>query len=343
MTAVKTRKTLPGLRKAAIVIASLPKEEASRLLCKLGPEVARAIGLELARLSELPDELIEAVLKEFLEAVRAGRPVLREGLEGAKELIRSAFPPGEAEAATKRLDEAVRGRPFGFLAEVEPAAILAQLREEQPQTIAVVLAHLAPRKAAQVLEGLPPKLQGEVARRIARLSDISAEAIKQIEEVLASRFRVAPVFSSGSALGQGGPELASEILRWVSRRTERSAIDAIEDESPELAEEIRRRLFSFEDLLQADDSGIRALLKEVSTQELCVALKTASDELKAKFLSNLSRRARELLEEEMEYMRPVRLSEVEAAQMRILDAARRLEESGELFVAGRASGEDYVV
>jgi len=344
MPRAKTRPMLSGTRKAAVVIASLPREEASKLLARLGADAAQAIGLEISRLGEFPDEVAEDVLREFAEAARSGGPLVREGLQSAKELLRGALPPEEAELASSRLDEAVRRRPFGFLAEAEPGAIFAQLRDEQPQTVAVVLAHLSPAKAARVLEGFPPRVQGEVVRRIAHLADISPEAVRQLEEALASRFRAEPFARSAVASSRpGGPEIAAEILRRASRSTERAALDALEDDSPELADDIRRRLFAFEDLLRADDRGIRALLKEVSTQELCVALKTASEELKAKFMANLSNRARELLLEEMEYMRPVRLSEVEAAQMRMLEAARRLEESGELFVAGRASGEDYVV
>jgi flagellar motor switch protein FliG len=335
---------LSGTQKAAVVVAALPGELAGRLLSLLGGPEARAVGFEVARLSELPEDSAERTLREFLEACQTGGPVLREGVDRAKRLLREALPAREADAAVAGLEEAESRRPFAFLDSADAEAVLAELADEGPQTIALVLAHLAPGKAARVLGGLPARIQGEVVRRIARMRGASAEAVRTVEEALSRGFGAAgrpeaPVASPRA----GGTEHAAEILRAAGSSVERSALGSIEDQEPELADEIRKRLFDFEDLLRADDRGIRALLKEVTTQELSVALKTASEDLRGKIFSNLSRRAGELLREEMEFMRPVRLSEVETAQARILDAARRLEESGDLFVAGRASGEDYVV
>lgn len=333
-----TKTSMTGARRAAVVLASLPSGTAARVLSRLGPREAEAVTVEIARLADVPEAAAEETLREFLGVVRSGGPVLHEGLAHARELLREALPAKEADEAVLRLESTAGRRPFDFLASADPETILARIRDEQPQTMALVLAHVAPAKAAEVLSGLPAQVQGEVVRRVARLGEVAPEALRRVEEALAGRTGEAAAIASRA----GGLERAADILRRAGPRTERTALDELEDADPELADDIRKRLFAFEDLLRADDRGIRALLKEVSTQELSVALKTANDDLRAKFLGNLSRRGRELLLEDIEYMRPVRLSEVEAAQMRMLDAARRLEEAGELFVAGRASGDEYV-
>jgi flagellar motor switch protein FliG len=332
--------TVSGVRKAAVVLASLPQDVAGAVLSMLGRDEAEAVSLEIARLGDIEESRAEEIIAEFVGAARAGGPVLREGVERARALLREALPREEAERAVSRLEESLGRRPFDFLLGAKPEAILVHLRDEGPQTIAVVLANLPAAKAGRVLAGLSTRVQGEVVRRIARLRDASPEAVRTVEEALLARIGESP---AAPVLGGGGAEHVAEIIRRAGRSVELTAFDALEDEEPDLAADIRKRLFAFEDLLGADDRGVRALLKEVSTQELSVALKTASEELREKFFANLSNRARALLQEEMEYMRPVRLSEVEAAQARILEAARRLEETGDLFVAGRASGEDYVV
>jgi flagellar motor switch protein FliG len=333
------KQSLTGARRAAIVIASLPRETAAHVLSRMGRKETEAVGLEIARLADIPEGVAEEVLREFLGVAHSGGAVLQDGLAHARELLRSSLPEPEAGEAIARLEEAATAhKPFDFLAAADADAVVTQIANEHPQTIALVLSHIPPARAAGVLAGLPASKQGEVVRRISRLRDVSPEALRSVEESLAGR--LGPLAATG--VRAGGVERAAELLRRAGSRIERTCLEALEDDEPELADDLRRRLFAFEDLLRADDRGIRALLKEVSTQELSVALKTASEELRDKFLANMSRRGRGLLTDEMEYMRPVRLTEVEASQMRILDAARRLEESGELFVAGRASGEDYV-
>ncbi len=334
-----TKTSMTGTRKAAVVLASLPNETASRVLSRLDPKEAEAVSVEIALLADLPESAAEETLREFVDTSRSGGPVLYDGLAHARELLRKALSAEQADEAVSRLEQAAGRRPFDFLASADPDEIIACIRDEQPQTMALVLAHVAPAKAAAALASLPADVQGEVVRRIARLREVAPETLQRVEEALAGRTGGA---GTTPAIRAGGVERAAEILRRAGSRIERTALDELEDADPELADDLRKRLFAFEDLLRADDRGIRALLKEVSTQEVSVALKTASEDLREKFLSNMSRRARELLIEDMDYMRPVRLTEVEAAQMRMLDAARRLEDNGELFVAGRASGEEYI-
>jgi flagellar motor switch protein FliG len=336
----KTSGKLAGTRRVAVVLASLPREVAAAVLARLDRAEAQAVSIEIARLVDLPEGATERALREFVTDMRSGEPVLMDGAHNARELLRSALPAEEAAGAVSRLEETLGRVPFEFLAGVDAAALAAHLRDEQPQTVALVLAHVPPAKAARVIEGLSARAQGEVVRRIAHLRDASPEAIKRVEEELAGRIGDVKLAARATA---GGAELAADILRRAGRSVERSALDSLEYDEPQLADDLRKRLFAFEDLLRADDRGMRALLKEVTTQDLAVALKTASDELEERVFANLSARACEVLREEIEYMRPVRLSEVEAAQARVLDAARRLEDAGELLVAGRASKEDFIV
>jgi flagellar motor switch protein FliG len=338
--AKRTAHSLSGARKAALVVASLPTDAASSILARMGRSAAQAVGLELAHLSDLPEGTAEEALREFVDSVRSGGIIVNQGIDRARELLRSALAPQDADEAVARIDEAILERPFRFLADANADTIFAQIKGEQPQTVALVLAHLPAPKAARVLEAFPPRMQGDIVRRVAHMADAAGDAVRRVQDALKARIGHSPAAATTRV---GGLEQAADILKRTSRVVERTALDAVDAEEPELADAIRRRLFAFEDLLRADDRGIRALLKEVSTQEISVALKTASEDLNRKFLANLSARARELLADEMEFMRPVRLADVEAAQARILDAARRLEEAGELFVAGRASGEDYVV
>ena len=331
---------LAGTRRVAVVLAGLPREVAAAVLARLDGAEAQAVSIEIARLGDLPEGATERALREFVTDMRSGEPVLMDGAHNARELLRSALPAEEAAGAVSKLEEALGRVPFEFLAGVDAATLAAHLRDEQPQTVALVLAHVPPAKAARVIEGLSARAQGEVVRRIAHLRDASPEAIKRVEEELAGRIGDVKLAARAAA---GGADLAADILRRAGRSVERSALDSLEYDEPQLADDLRKRLFAFEDLLRADDRGMRALLKEVTTQDLAVALKTASDDLGERVFVNLSARARDVLREEMEYMRPVRLSEVEAAQARVLDAARRLEDAGELFVAGRASKEDFIV
>lgn len=324
---------MSGGRRAALVLASLPEHAAAEVARRLGGEVARIVGAELARLRSPERRALESALGDFVEEMKSGSFPVREGLAGARQVLTSALPPGEAQAAWAALEAASSRRPFGSLREVDTETLRVRLRTEQPQTVAVVLAHLPSVKAAEVLAGLPPRMQGEVTRRIARLGRVPPEVLKDLEEALLST-HLRPDISGP----KGGPEVAAEILRRAGRSSERAALEALEGEEPELAEEIRRKLLSFEDLQGADDRGTRALLKEVGMHEIALALRTSSDELKDKFTSNMSPRAAALLRDEMEYMGPVRLSDAEGAQRKVLEAARRLEASGELFIAGREGG-----
>ncbi len=336
----RSARSLTGTRRAAVVLAGLPREVASAVLARLDRSEAQAVSIEIARLGDLPEGATEQALGEFVTEMRSGEPVLMDGAHNARELLRSALPAEEAAGAVTKLEETLGRAPFEFLSGLDAETVAAHLRGEQPQTIALVLAHIKPAKAARVIEGLSARVQGEVIRRIAHLREPSAEALKRVEDELAGRVGEAKLAARARA---GGAGAAAAILRRAGRATERSALDSLEFDEPELADDLRKRLFAFEDLLHADDRGIRALLREVTTRDLATALKTASEELRGRIFVNLSARAREVLREEMEYMRPVRISEVEAAQARVLDGARKLEDTGELFVAGRASKEDFVV
>ncbi len=210
---------------------------------------------------------------------------------------------------------------------------------EHPQTIALIISHLSHHKASQILVGLPSERQIEVVRRVANMEPTSPEVIREVEAGLEARLSNVLVHAVEKV---GGVATVAEILNLCDRSTEKSIIDGVESEDPDLVEEIRRLMFIFEDILKVDDKGIQAILKEVDNEELCLALKTGSDELKEKIYSNMSARAAELIKEDMQYMGPVRLSDVEAAQQRIVDIARRLEDAGEIIIAGRGD-KDVIV
>ncbi|MCH8153362.1 MAG: flagellar motor switch protein FliG, partial [Planctomycetes bacterium] len=212
------------------------------------------------------------------------------------------------------------------------------IQDEHPQTIALIISYLSHHKASEILVGLPSEKQIEVVRRVANMEQTSPEVIREVEAGLESRLSNVLVHAVEKV---GGVATVAEILNLCDRSTEKSIIDGVESEDPDLVEEIRRLMFIFEDILKVDDKGIQAILKEVDNEELCLALKTGSDELKEKVYSNMSARAAELIKEDMQYMGPVRLSEVEAAQQRIVDVARRLEDAGEIIIAGR--GEKDVI
>lgn len=332
-----------GLRKAAIFIISLDEETASLVLSKLGERDAGRIAREIARLGEVRREAIAEVLEEFLDLGKVQDFVRQGGIEHAKALIAKSFPAPKAARLVGLLErrEAGKGRtPFEFLEDAEPGNIHAFLIEEHPQTIALVLSHCEPSKAADVLGRFPPEKRGDIVKRIARIERSSPEAIRQVESCLKVHLS-APAFEEYAEIG--GARTVAEILNVTDRAAERAILEDLRGESPELVETIVKMMFVFEDIVRADDRGVQNLLKEIDNRQLALALKTASKELKEKIFVNMSARAAETVREEIGYLGPVRVCEVERAQAEIVDVVRRLEESGSLFIAGRGGEGDLVV
>lgn len=331
---------LPGARKAAILLCSLSRDVATGLMAALGPDVLESVTLEIARLDRVDQQEQDVVIEEFYTLGLARQHADQGGLEYARSLLKGSVAEEQAAEILTTVEQSIRETPFSFLRNADPENLLAFILDEHPQTIALILSHLSPQQATEVLAGLPSERQIDVVRRIANMEQTNPEVIREVESGLESR--LAAVVSQ-TLEKAGGVDAVAEILNLADRSTERGILESLEEEDPDLVEQIRRLMFVFEDILHVNDKGIQAVLKEVDNSELALALKAASDELKAKVFGNMSERAASMIKEEMEYMGPVRLSDVESAQQRIVDVVRRLEDAGELIVQGRGGEEDVVV
>lgn len=331
-----TFENLSGREKAAILMVALGKKAASEVFRAMNPREVEEVALEIAELGNIPNELIERVVAAFYENTLGKRRVQQGGVDYARQLLATTFGSEAGDQMLSKVMDAIRSRSFRVLKHLDASQLISFLRDEHPQTIALVLVHLTPKQAGIVMTGLPEDLQGEVALRMARIGAIAPGAIQTIEEQLEKHVSAISLSSSAS----GGPEAVVNVLHQVDRATEDSIIEAIAEEDPELADEIRNMMFVFEDIAKLDERAIREMLKEVEVKELALALKGASDEIKKKIFDNMSKRAREGIVEDMQYMGPVRLADVEAAQMAILAVFRRLEEEGTINLSG---GEDTIV
>lgn len=331
---------LSGARKAAILLLSLDHETATKILASLDKDMVSAIALEISRLEGVTKEERKKVLEEFSNLATAHRYISEGGFEYAKKLIEKALPMEEARKIVETLEQTLRSEPFDFLRKVPAETSLAFIQSENPQTIALILTHLPPTQAAEILAGLPLQKRVETVKRIATIEQTDPQIIANIEKVLEKKF-----ISTYKQLGieKEGIKIAAEILNRTDRSTEKSILEKLEEESPELTVAIRRNMFVFEDIVLVDDKGIQNLLKEIDIKQLAVALKVASDEVKQKFYKNMSKRAVELLNDEIQYLGPVRLSEVENTQQQIVDKIRHLEEQGLLFIQGRTGGDQLIV
>jgi len=331
---------IPGIRKAAIFLVSLGSQEAATVMRRLDREMVEDVGREIASLEGVALEDREKVVAEFYNLVMAKAYVDRGGLGYARELLEASLGRDEASRLIQQIEHQVHQQPFSFLQKTESENLLTFIQDEHPQTIAMILAHLPPSKSSEILVGLAASKQMEVVGRIANMEQTSPEVIKEVERGL--EHRLSGIV--GARLAKvGGVEHVAEMLNLADRSTEKSILEALEAEDPDLVEQIRRLMFVFEDILLVNDKGIQAVLKEIDNEDLALALKTASDELKDKIFKNMSERAQQLIGEDMEYMGPVRLSDVEGAQQKIVDVVRRLEDAGEIIIAGRGGEKELVV
>jgi flagellar motor switch protein FliG len=331
---------LSGVQKAAILLLNLSQDAAGAMLKSLPAETVEEVTRALASIGQVPTSLSGAVIAEFYGLRMAHQYSKMGGLEYAKVLLKNSMDPKEADKFISQIQTHVHETPFAFLQDAESENLLTFIQDEHPQTIALIVSHLPHHHAAEILAGLPQQKQIEAVRRIATMERANPEIIREVESGLQARL--------SSMLGQsmdkvGGVETVAEILNLCDRASEKAIMEGIEAQDPELVEEIRRLMFVFEDILKVDDKGIQSVLKEIENDELALALKTASDALKQKIFGNMSSRAADLIREEMEFMGPVRVSDVEAAQQRIVDVVRRLEDAGEIIIAGRGGEGDAIV
>ncbi len=327
---------LTGRQKAAILLLAIGKTAASAVMKQMAPREVESVMLEIADLGNVPNDVIESVVAEFYENTLGKRRVQAGGVDYARQVLTQTFGTEAGEEFLGRVQESIQSRSFRVLKQLDASQLISFLRDEHPQTIALVLVHLTPKQAAVVLSGIPEEMQGDVARRMARIGPTAPGAIKKIEDQLEKH--VSAIHLSSTATG--GPQAVVDVLHQVDRATEEGILESIAEDDPDLAEEIRNLMFVFEDVVKLDDRAIRELLKEVETKELGLAMKGASDEIKEKVFSNMSKRAKEGILEDMEFMGPVRLADVDGAQKGILMILRRLEEEGTVVLSG---GEDSFV
>ncbi len=327
-----------SIRKAAILLMSLPEEQAAQLLSRLAPKQVELVSIEIAKLGRLSASEQETVIQEFAEANPNSLGMTGGGLNVAKSLVEKALGKG----ATQTLDvvqQSIAALPFGFLKKVDPQNLLTFIIDEHPQTIALILSHLPPAYGAEIIKGLPAERQLAVVRRVANMGQTNPEVIHEIESGLESRMSNLMNQSFEKA---GGVASVAEILNVSDRATERALLESLAQEDPELVEEIRRLMFVFDDLCKLSDKDMQSVLKSVETNQWAMALKGASTELKQRILGNMSQRAAAMLAEEMDFLGSVKLSEVEAVQQQIVDIVRKLEDAGQITVHAAAESEQMV-
>jgi flagellar motor switch protein FliG len=329
---------LTGPEKAAAFLMFIGENAAAQLLKALTPEEIKHVGSSMCNIQDVKKELLDETLVEF-GALFSEDSVLTTGDDFFLSLLPNVLEKEKAEEVLFRIGKERDEVRFKYVREVDSKTLAGFIKTEHPQTIAIILAHLGSEKAGQVLGQLSEPLQFEVVNRVARLEMVPPDLLREVDQVLQSE-----LVSVGRANSQilGGVQVAAEMLNNCDKRTEESILHALENYDEELAEEVRKLMFVFEDLAGVNDAGVRELLKEVSSTDLTLALKTASEELKKKIMANLSKRAGQILQEDLSVMGPVRLSEVEAAQQNIINTARRLEKDGKIHLMGGDGGDTLV-
>ncbi|KKM12342.1 flagellar motor switch protein FliG [Clostridiales bacterium PH28_bin88] len=332
------RKNLTGLEKAAIFLINLGPELSSQVLKILPENDIERLTYQIANTVAVDKDTKAQVVEEFLQISEAQKYLLHGGIKYAKELLEKTLGPSRAADIIRRLTENSKIRPFAMIRKTDPKQLVNFIINEHPQTIALVLAHLQSEQASVVLSSLPEDQQAEIARRIALMERTSPDIVREVEAVLERKLS-SLVDQDFAAVGGVGTLV--DILNRVDRSTEKTILETLEQEDRELAEEVRKRMFVFEDIIKLDDNAIRRVLREVDSKDLALALKGSSSEVADKIFRNMSQRASEMLREDIEFLGPTRLREVEEAQQRIVQVIRRLDETGEIIIA--RGGEDAII
>lgn len=328
----------PEIRKAAVLLMSLPREQAALLMGKLDPKQVEAVSIQIAKLGLVSGEEQSEVIGEFTRV----NPHALTGSVGGLEVARSLLEEALGESADATLDnvkQSIQSLPFSFLQKVDSQNLLTFITDEHPQTIALVLSHLSPKQSAEIMGSLPPERQLSVVRRIATMGHTSPEIIQEVERAL--EHRMSSVMSQQFEKA-GGVETAAAILNVIDRSTEKNLLENLGQDDPELVEEIRRLMFVFDDIVKFSDRDIQTVLKNVENSQWAMALKGAPGELRDKILRNMSKRAAALLQEEMEFLGPVRQSAVQQVQQQIVDIIRRLEDAGEITRSAGNEEEQFI-
>lgn len=330
---------MDGVEKAATLLITLGPEKSAKIFKHLKEEEIEQLTLEIANTSSVSPQTKEKVLSEFYEICLAQQYIAEGGIGYAKELLEKALGEEKAKGVIGKLTASLQVRPFEFIRKTDPSQLLNFIQDEHPQTIALILSYLPASQASMVVSSLPPEKQADVARRIAQMDRTSPDVIKQVEKVLERKL--------SSLVNQdytivGGVDAIVSILNSVDRGTEKHIMETLEVEEPELADEIRKKMFVFEDILSLDDRAIQRVLRDVDNSDLALALKGATEEVQNVILNNLSKRLAVMIKEDMEYMGPVRMKDVEEAQQKIVNIIRKLEDSAEIVIA-RGGGDEIIV
>lgn len=335
----RNQKELTGKQKSAVLLVSLGPDISAEVFKHFSDEEMDQLTLEIANIRKVDSKQKEIVIDEFHQMLVAQDYISQGGIGYAKDILEKALGQQKAVDVINRLTSNLQVRPFDFARKADPNQVFHFIQNENAQTIALVLTYLDHEQAGQILSALPQDRQAEVARRIAVMDSTSPEVVNQVESILEQKLSSTLSQDYTSA---GGIEAVVQVLNGVDRATERTILDTLEVQDPELAEEIKKRMFVFEDIVSLDNRSIQRVIRDVENEDLLLALKVASEEVKEIVFTNISKRMAETFHEEMEVMGPVRLKDVEEAQTRIVDTIRRLEESGEVIIS-RGGGDDIIV
>ncbi len=330
---------LSGKQKAAVLLISLGPDVAAQVYQHLSEEEMERLTLEISSVQKVNSKEKEEILEQFHQIAVAQDYISQGGIGYARTVLEKAVGSEEATNIIGRLTSSLQVKPFDFARRADPGQILNFIQNEHPQTIALVLSYLDAAQSGQILSELPQELQADIARRIATMDSTSPEIISQVEQILEKKLSTTVTQDYTET---GGIQAVVEVLNGVDRSTERTILDSLEIQDPELAEEIKKRMFVFEDIVTLDNRAIQRVIREVENEDLRLSLKVSSDEVKDLVFNNMSQRMSETFQEEMEVMGPVRLRDVEEAQTRVVTAIRRLEDVGEIVVA-RGGGDDIIV
>lgn len=339
MAKANLNKTFNNKQKAAILLISLGPDVSATVYKHLSEDEIEKLTLEISGVRTVDSHIKEDVLEEFHQIALAQDYISQGGITYAKTVLEKALGKEQAEAIITRLTSSLQVKPFDFARKADASQILNFIQNEHPQTIALVLSYLEPTKSGQILSELPQELQADIAKRIAVMDSTSPEIINEIEQILERKLSTTV---TRDYTNTGGIDSVVDVLNQVDRSTERTILDALEIQDPELAEEIKKRMFVFEDIVTLDSMAIQRVIRDVENEDLMLSLKVASEEVKEIVFKNMSKRMVETMKDDMEYMGPVRLKDVEEAQSRIVGIIRKLEEAGEVVIA-RGGGDDIIV
>lgn len=327
-----------GKEKAAILLITLGPEKSAEIFKHLSEDEIEELTLQIANMRMVSSEEKKQVIEDFYQIALAQEYISEGGINYAKDVLERALGSDKAVDIINRLTSSLYVRPFEFIRKADPNQLLNYIQNEHPQTIALILAYLEPSQSAQILANLTPEKQGEVTRRIAIMDRTSPEVVKEIEKVLETKFSS---MLSQDFTAAGGIQSAVDILNSVDRGTEKFIMEELDIKDAELSEEIRRRMFVFEDIVSLDNRSIQRVIREIDNAQWAIALKAASEEVKEVIYTNMSKRLVEMIEEDIEFMGPVRIRDIEEAQQNIVNVIRKLEEDGEIITP--RGGDEIIV